>query len=299
MKKNLLTCVLLLSVLFGAAQQLPVFSLYDLHPTMHNPATAGVKGYASIGGAFRSQWSSVSGAPQTTIVFGDTYLPKVHLGLGGYLYNDVTGPTRRTGLQMAYSYIIRMQNEASFSLGIEGRLQQYSLDHSKIQQALSSNDPVLAGKESQFRGDAGFGVAYTHPRFQIGASVSQLIQSKLRFTDANGAPVEARNYRHFFAHGYYDWKVDEVTDIYPNFLAVYLPNAPFEFQGGVRVEHNHLFWYGLSLRARQSWMGSVGVRIKKKFNVGYSIDLYRNPVSVFINGSSAHEIMLRYDFLKK
>ncbi|RYY39502.1 MAG: type IX secretion system membrane protein PorP/SprF [Chitinophagaceae bacterium] len=299
MKKNLLTLVLSLSVLFGAAQQLPVFSLYDLHPTMHNPATAGVRGYGSIGGAFRTQWSSISGAPQTTLIFGNTYIPKANLGIGGYVYNDVTGPTRRTGLQMAYSYIIKMQNESKLSFGIEGRLQQYSLDHAKISNALSSTDPVLAGKESQFRGDAGFGVAFTHPRFQIGASVSQLIQSKLRFTDANAAPIEARNYRHFFAHGYYDWQVDEVTNIYPNFLAVYLPNAPVEFQGGVRVEHNHLFWYGIALRVNQSWMGSVGVKVKKKFNIGYSIDLYRKPVSVFDGGGSAHEIMLRYDFLRK
>jgi type IX secretion system PorP/SprF family membrane protein len=215
MKKKFLIGVLLLSGLFGAAQQLPVFSLYDLHPVMHNPSVAGVRGYGTLGAAFRSQWSSMPGNPQTTIIFGSTYIPKMHVGIGGYLYNDVTGPTRRTGLEMAYSYIINTKNDGKFALGIEGRLQQYFLDHSKISAALGANDPVLAGKESQFRGDAGFGISYTSPKFQVGASVSQLIQSKLRFVDGNGTNIDARDYRHFFLHGYYDITVDELAHIYP------------------------------------------------------------------------------------
>ena len=66
----------------------------------------------------------------------------------------------------------------------------------------------------------------------------------------------------------------------------------------MRVEHSQLFWWGLSLRAEQSWMLSAGVHMKKKFTVGYSFDIYNTPLSTFNRGGSAHEVLLRYDFLK-
>jgi len=100
---------LLLCVMFVAgakAQQLATASLYDQHGFLHNPATAGGAKHGMIGASYRSMWSGIDGAPQTTVVFGSAYLSKVKLGLGGYLYNDVTGPTKRACLQMPYAYHI-------------------------------------------------------------------------------------------------------------------------------------------------------------------------------------------------
>ncbi|HRF17482.1 MAG TPA: type IX secretion system membrane protein PorP/SprF, partial [Chitinophagaceae bacterium] len=220
------------------------------------------------------------------------------IGIGGYLYNDVTGPTRRTGGQMAYSYHIQMANDATFSLGLEARLQQFSLDKAKLSATLG-NDPVLASSESRFKADAGFGIAYNGKKLQVGASVSQLIQSKLDFYSGNLNPTEeGRLYRHYYLHGSYKWDVDGSTRIIPNLLFIYLPNAPLEVQGGARVEHNDVFWWGLGLRARQSWMISAGVKIQKKFTIGYCFDIFNTPLSVYDRGANGHEILLRYDFLK-
>ena len=189
----------------------------------------------------------------------------------------------------------------------EGRFQQFSIDKAKLQTTLG-NDPVLGGSANRFTGDAGFGISYTSKNLQIGASVSQLIQSKMDFYKLNlsgsaGAlperSKEARLYRHYYLHGYYKWKVDDATTIIPSTMFIYLPNAPLEFQGGARVEHNEVFWWGIAMRARQSWMLSAGVHINKKFTVGYCFDIYNTPLSVYDNGSNAHEILLRYDFLNK
>lgn len=283
----------------SAAQQLSTSSFYDMYSIMHNPATAGVQRYGMIGGSFRTQWSSIPGSPKTGLVFGSAYLPKSNIGLGGYLYSDVTGPTTRNGLQMAYAYHIALKNEASFSLGLEARVLQFSYDKAKLEGSLGSNDPVIQGNEKRIKGDAGFGVAYTTKKLQLGASVSQLIQSKLNLYEGSGNPTEeAKLYRHYYLHGYYSWNVDNVTKIIPNALFIYLPNAPSEFQGGVRVEHNNLLWYGLTWRAKQSWMISAGLRIKQKFNIGYSYDIYTTPLSVYDKGSNGQEIVLRYDFIK-
>ena len=131
--KRIYLFTLVLVAAFGAnVQQLTASSFYEMYSVLHNPATAGSMKYASIGGTFRSQWSGIPGGPQTGLIFGNTYLKKAKVGIGGYLYNDVTGPTSRNGLQMSYAYHIPMKNDASFSLGLEARVQQWSFDRSKL-----------------------------------------------------------------------------------------------------------------------------------------------------------------------
>jgi type IX secretion system PorP/SprF family membrane protein len=288
------------------SQQIATSSLYDMQGTFHNPSVAGVQKHGMIGATYRSMWDGIDGGPVTTTVFGSAYVPSVKLGIGGYLFSDVTGPTKRLGMQMAYAYHIPLKNDAVFSLGIEGRFQQFSIDKSKLQNSLGS-DPVLAGPGNRFTGDAGFGMSFTNKKFQAGVSVSQLIQSKMDFYSLSlgGSSAalpersrEARLYRHYYLHGNYKWDVDGVTTITPSALFIYLPNAPLEFQGGARVEHKDLFWWGLAWRARQSWMISAGVRIAKKFTVGYCFDIYSTPLSVYDKGSNAHEILMKYEFLK-
>jgi type IX secretion system PorP/SprF family membrane protein len=296
-----------ISAIVVSAQQIATSSMYDLQGSFHNPSVAGVQKHGVIGATYRAMWDGIDGGPRTATVFGSGYIPSIRLGLGGYVYSDVTGPTKRTGMQMAYAYHIPMKNDAVFSLGIEGRFQQFSFDRAKLQASLG-NDPVIGSTSNKVTGDAGFGMSYTSKKFQVGASVSQLIQSKMDFYQTNlgggsaalpGRTQQAQLYRHYFLHGYYIWNVDDHTTITPNAMFIYLPNAPLEFQGGARVEHNELFWWGLALRAKQSWMISAGLRINKVFTVGYCFDIYTTPLSVYDKGSNGHEILLKYDFAKK
>jgi type IX secretion system PorP/SprF family membrane protein len=281
------------------AQQLMTSSMYDQHGNIHNPATAGAQKHGVVGASYRKMWDGIAGGPQTVLVFGSGYIKSAKIGIGGYAYNDVTGPTKRTGLQTSYAYHIPLKNgDASFSIGLEARFQQFAIDKAKLQASLG-NDPVLGATDNRFKGDAGLGIAYTGKKLQIGASVSQLIQTKLDFYSGNLTRTEeARLYRHYYLHSNYIWDVDGSTKIIPNILFIYLPNAPMEFQGGARVEHKDLFWWGVALRARQSWMLSAGVKIQKKFTVGYCFDIFSSPLSVYDKGSNGHELILRYDFIK-
>jgi type IX secretion system PorP/SprF family membrane protein len=243
-------------------------------------------------------WSGIAGSPVTALVYGSTFLEKANIGVGAYLYSDVTGPTSRRGIQTSYAYHIPTNNGGTFSVGLEARFQQFAIDKAMLIDALG-NDPVMGGATNRFKGDAGLGLAYTAKKWQLGMSVSQLIQSALNFYSGSLTRIEeARLYRHFYLHGSYQWKVDANTTVTPNFLVIYLPNAPTELQAGARVEHRELFWWGLSLRARQSWMLSAGVKVQKKLMLGYSFDIYSSPLSVFDKGPNAHEVVLRYQFLK-
>lgn len=279
-------------------QQLMTSSLYDLQGNLHNPAVAGVSKKTTMGASYRSMWSGIAGSPITALVYGSTFLEKANLGVGAYLYSDVTGPTSRRGIQTSYAYHIPTNSGGTFSVGLEARFQQFAIDKAMLIDALGS-DPVMGGAANRFKGDAGVGLAYTAKKWQLGMSVSQLIQSALNFYSGSlSRTEEARLYRHFYLHGSYQWKVDANTTVTPNFLVIYLPNAPTELQAGARIEHRELFWWGLSLRARQSWMLSAGVNVQKKLMLGYSFDIYSSPLSVFDKGPNAHEVLLRYQFLK-
>ncbi len=299
MKRYIVVLVFFFSAVSSVpAQQLMTASLYDMHGNLHNPATVGANKHATIGASYRTMWDGIDGGPQTAVLFGSGYLKNAKIGLGGYFYNDVTGPTKRTGVQAAFAYHIPMKNDATFSLGLEAKFQQYSVDKAKLQESLGS-DPVLANAENRFKGDAGFGIAYNGKKFHAGISVSQLIQSKLDFYSGNLTRTEeGRLYRHYYLHSNYIFDVDGETKLIPNLLLIYLPSAPLEVQGGVRVEHHDVFWWGIALRARQSWMLSAGVKIQKKFTIGYCFDIFQTPLSVYDRGSNGHEVMLKYDFIK-
>jgi type IX secretion system PorP/SprF family membrane protein len=297
MRKYFFTMIIMVIVFQGKTQQLQTSSLYDLQGIFHNPSMAGVDG-GIFGVSYRTQWSSISGAPKTMTAFGAVALHNLKIGLGGYIYNDQTGPTSRTGISLAFAKHIETSNGGLFSLGIEAKGQQYKLDRQKLTETLGA-DPAIGASDNKFVFDAGFGVSYTGKKLQLGASVSQLVQSKLNFYTGNlSRTEEGRLYRHYFFHGSYKWNVDEATTIIPNLLVIYMPNAPTEYQGGVRVEHNDIFWWGLGYRAKQSWMLSAGIHIRKKFTIGYSFDIYETPVNVFQEGSNAHELLLRYNFSK-
>src|SRR5687768_4268033 len=259
MKKQILILLFLVCASAISAQQLQTSSLYDLQGAIHNPSLAGVQKGGMVGVSYRTQWSSISGSPKTATVFGSFELPALKIGLGGYIYNDKTGPTSRTGFALAFAKHIPTNNDGIISLGIEARGQQYSIDRAKLGATLGA-DPAIAAGDNKFVFDAGFGISYTGKKLQLGASASQLVQSKLDFYNGNLTTSEtSRLYRHYYFHGSYKWFPDVNTSITPNFLVIYLPNAPTEVQVGARVEHSELFWWGLGYRANQSFMLSAGL----------------------------------------
>jgi type IX secretion system PorP/SprF family membrane protein len=298
MRKNILIFLFLGCGVTATAQQLQTSSMYDLQGVFHNPSTAGV-GKSMVGVSYRSQWSDISGAPRTATVFGSFDLPSLKIGLGGYLYSDKTGPTSRTGVQLAFAKHIPTGNGGTFSLGIEAKGLQYSIDKAKLMQTLGADPAIGASGDNKFMFDAGFGISYTGKKLQLGASASQLVQSKLDFYTGNLTRNEKGHlYRHYYFHGSYKWNVDEATTIAPNFLVIYLPNAPTEYQFGVRAEHSEKFFWGVGYRLKQSWMLSAGFHVNKKFTIGYAFDIYQTPISVYDAGANAHEILLRYNLSK-
>jgi type IX secretion system PorP/SprF family membrane protein len=299
MKRIILNIAMLFLSYVGITQQLHIVSQYDQHRFLHNPAAAGTNGHASVGVTYRSMWAGISGGPVTQMLYGEKYFSKTRLGMGAFVYNDVTGPTKRTGIQYAINYRLPLNAEGTrrIAFGMEVRGLQYRIDKALLLEAIPG-DPVLSGGDKLVKGDAGVGVLYTDGNLNIGGAISQLVQGELRFADVLNAKERAQLYRHYYLMADYTWRTDDESKIIPSIQIIHLPAAPVDIAGGIRVVHKDVIWWGLHHRYKQSWMFNVGYIIKHKFSIGYAYDLYKTPLSIFNRGSYGHEVMLRYDFKK-
>jgi type IX secretion system PorP/SprF family membrane protein len=302
MKKiTLIACILIFTGSLAQAQQLHFMSQYLQHNSMINPAAAGMGEKNFIGISHRNQWSSFPGSPTTTMVYGDFKLTDLNAGVAGYLYQDKTGPTSRTGAQLAYSYqIISKSKKQKLGLGLELRGLQYGIDKGKLLSALGANDPALAGATSKFGIDAGAGVYYADEKLAVGVAVSQLIQSKLQLSDVPNATTSGRLYRHYNVSANY--KIDGGDGIYiiPNALFRLVQNAPSEFQAGCKLDYKDLLWVNILATYRQSYSLQFGFTVLQKLRVSYAYDAYSQVLSsAFQNGAAGHEIGLRFDLKRK
>jgi type IX secretion system PorP/SprF family membrane protein len=286
-------CVFTLSA--TQAQQLHQVSQFGLQNQLFNPGAIGYNKVATVQASYRQMWNTFPGAPKTAFVLGDTYFEKKALGVGAQIFNDVTGPISRTGINLGAAYHLKMGDDITLGFGMEAKVLQMKFDQAKLNQYIPG-DPILANTTNRTLFDAAAGAFLYGKNFTLGLSGQQLIQSKLNLT--NNVTTEGRLYRHYYLQGSYTFRPDGLSTITPNFLVKAARNAPTDVEMGARVEHNELFWWGLSYRVEQSFMLFAGLHINKKFTVGYAYEAYQTPLSLFDRGGNANEIMLRYRFLK-
>ncbi len=299
MRKIIILVALFLIIKTGFSQQLHFTSQYLQHNTMYNPSAAGISGQSMVGVSYRNQWTSFPGNPRTFMIYGDFYLKKLKSGLATYIYRDETGPTSRTGIQIAYSYHIKTGEHGRLGAGLELRALQFAIDKSKLSDALGGNDPILSGSDRKIGIDAGAGLYWTNDKLSVGAAVSQLIQSKLELANVPNSKEGGKLYRHYNFTANYKIQTGEDIFIIPNFMARVIQNSPSEFDFGAKVDYQDKIWWALNWRVKQSWSLQAGFKILNKVRLTYSYDYYQTPISFFAEGSGAHEIGLQYSFKKK
>ena len=281
------------------AQQLHFMSQFILHNSLNNPAAAGFSEHPVIGVSYRNMWSAFPGNPITMMAYGDTKWEKMKTGIASYIYKDETGPTSRTGVQLALSYHVKTGTKSQLGLGLELRGLQFAIDRAKLTEALGS-DPVLNGSANSFIMDGGAGVYYSDGRFSAGAAVSQLIQSKLNLINiVPNATERAKLYSHYNFSASYIIPTGEGTQLIPNFQSTVVPHAPSEYEFGCKVDYKDKIWWALNWRVHQFWSIQTGFKLFERLSFAYCYDFYSSPFSDYNTGNNAHEVGLRFELLHK
>lgn len=288
MKKLLYIAFFVLLAQGVLGQQLPHFSQYFMNEYVVNPAIAGRDNVFDVRTSQRHQWVGITDAPRTYTLSVNGPLVKEKMGIGGYAYTDIVGPTRRTGVQASYAYHLRLSDDIRLSLSASLGILHYALDGSKLD-LQDENDASLANAyQAEILPDAKFAAYFYTPKFYAGFTMPNLMQNRLRLYDEN--TIENRLVPHFMLLAGYKWAVSESITIEPSALLKFVNPAPLNLDVTLRVHYKNILWAGLNYRTSDSFTPVIGYTHKDFLFFGYGYDILTNNLRNYSSGS--HEFMV-------
>lgn len=296
-KIRILTVLMALLVCGSAnAQQLPQYSQYMLNDYVINPAIAGTHDYYQARSNYRYQWTGIVDAPRTYIlsVFGPH--KKKDMGFGGYIFNDVTGPTSRTALYGSYSYNIMVKQDMRLSFGLNAGLIQYKVDGTKITLHDAEEDVVFNNSMlADYLPDATFGLYFYTPQYYVGFSASQLIMSKIDFKEVDAVGINKLT-NHFHLTGGYKYNINEKFDVEPSIMLKYTSPVTPQLDINAKIIYMNNTWAGISYRTKDAVSILLGYTFEDQLYFGYSYDFTTSTLRKYSSGT--HELMFGIKFSK-
>ncbi len=288
-----LLAVLLLSALVGRAQQLPQYTQYMINSFTLNPAVAGTQPYFEACSDNRYQWVGITDAPRTYLLTFDGPITQQHIGIGGYVYTDVTGPTSRTGFTSAYSYHLEITKGLNLSMGLSVGIMQYAVNGSEINLE-EAGDPALTNvQESVLVPDLGCGFYLYGNNFYVGLAVPQIVESRLQLTQMSTPANELVT--HYYATGGYNFNLGTDFSLDPCLLAEYVYPAPVQFDFNLRLLYEKKFWIGAGYRTLDAVYAMVGYVYQNNLTFGYSYDYSINDIRNYSFGTNEIFIGIKFD----
>ncbi len=284
-------------LLYG--QQLPLFSQYMLNDYFQNPAIAGSRPAFDLISANRLQWIGITDAPRTYALSMEGPIRAKNMGVGGYLFSDVTGPSRRVGFTGSYAYHIKLTEKIKISLSVSAGVMQFAVDATKLTLANMSDYVFANGYESKVVPDLGASFyLYGLPKengtgnWWLGGYAPQIFPAKLKLFET---PVSTGTLvTHLYAMGGYKLFITDEFAAEPSFLVKMVNPAPLQIDGGLRIIYKNKIWIGGTYRTKDAMSAMVGYTYKDNLTFGYSYDITTSNLKNYSNGT--HELMIGLRF---
>ena len=279
-----------------SAQQMSLNSQYLFNEILVNPAAVGTKEYVPVQLNFRKQWNSFPGAPVTQSMSCHSSVFK-QMGIGGSIFNDVAGPSRRTGFNFSSAYHLRLDNSKNQMLGVGFGLSmtQHLIDVSKLTTYLSDDPAVTRGFNNQLVPDANVGAFYRYKnKLSVGLSAYNLVQSKrdlYHFEDALRNTMK----RMYYLYASYNFDINESFNIKTTTLVQAIETGTTQFDVTAIGTFRKMIWLGTSYRHTDAVAILAGCQIKG-FRLGYSYDITLSDIGKYSNGS--HEVFIELQLFK-
>lgn len=293
--KYLIIAVFVLGSFSLKAQQMPHYTQYMLNDYIVNPAFAGLEDYFQAKANYRYQWAGIVDAPVTYVL--SLYGPHrtKDMGYGGYIFNDVTGPTSRSGFYGSYSYIVKLKEGMNLSFGLSVGFLQYKIDGTKIDMLDIEDPSIQSTMYTAKTPDATFGTLLKGKNYYAGLSVAQLLNNKLEIYNPQTASLNKLK-SHLYILGGYKYAVNDKFTAEPSVLFKMTGPAPPSFEISAKAVYRDAVWAGLSYRSADALAVIIGYNYKDQLFFGYSYDISMSSLSPYTSGS--HEIMISARFNK-
>ena len=284
--------VLSIGVARVQGQQLPQYTQYMFNEFVINPAIAGVYNHYQIRTNHRFQWVGLADPPLTNSISFFGPHAKMDMGYGGYIYNDVTGPTSRTGFTGAYAYNIAIEGTMRLSMGISVSLMQYRIDGTQLDPKDVSDPSLLNMVSTSYMPDAGLGAYLYAEDFYVGLSMAQLLNNKIKiFENKDGLN---RLKTHINLVGGYHYPINDDWMLEPSLMIRGTAPKELSFDLTARVEWQKTIWGALAYRYHDAVSVLIGYSYEDMLIFGYSYDIGLSSIRKYNTGT--HEIMIGYRF---
>jgi type IX secretion system PorP/SprF family membrane protein len=277
------------------AQQIPLYSQYQFNQYLYNPAVAGSEAGVEARLVQRFQWVGIIDAPRTFNVNAYGPLDGQKMGVGGMVYSDITGPTRRTGFMGSFAYHLQLNDEMRLGFGLGIGFDQYVIDGTQVRLD-QSDDPALQNYlGSSYEFNTKFGVYFYGENYYAGISIPQLVPDRIHIFDSatNSAKLED----HYIVNGGYTFTLGDNFAIEPALLMRWKTPVPVQFDISVWGYYREMIWLGITYRTEDALSFGVGFDYNDMLMIGYSYDYTLSSLSSYTSGS--HEIMLGFKFNAK
>ncbi len=296
----------------ASAQQQPIYSQYMMNTYLLNPAVAGYQGITDLNLTAREQWLGYGEGPSTYAFSAQTRIlktsfrnrsrliknrvrrrrPSGRVGLGGYVFNDMNGRIRRTGLQGTYAYHIYLRDtQLSFGASLSAFQFKADVTPEDLPNPLANDPLVVMGKaNADLSPDANFGVLVSGDNYYAGISVTSLFQSSIQFGLGNSQSAY-RLVRHYYILGGYKFQ-ERRSDygIEPSAMITLTERLSWSIDLNVKGYYKQDYWVGLSFRTTGTIITMLGMNYQQ-FYFGYAFDYSYGDITSF-NNMGSHELMI-------
>lgn len=308
-KKSWLPLLLVLICFEVKAQQNAQYSQYIFNGLYINPASAGAKEDFYVHSFYRSQWTGVTGAPQSFSVAADGTINDEKVGLGILLAKDKLGAQSTLAAYANYAYRLQLGVQGQhLSFGLGAGIVQSALDGSKLIGIQDGDNIIPVGTQSTILPDARAGVLYTSDTFFAGFSADNLVAKYMNRDKSLLVPIPQP---HFYLTAGTLFSLNDDTKIKPSFLLknasgtattldvnAFLILGDRTWIGGTyRSSLNIFSKNSTSLQGSNALVAQIEIFATRKLRIGYAFDYSLTAFSGFGNGS--HEISLGIYLSKK
>ncbi len=281
------------------SQQEPQYTLYMLNPFLTNPALAGTNNYYQIRTNHRFQWTGLKDAPITNSISAYGPHSTKSMGYGGTIYNDITGPTSRTGINGVYAYNIAATPDIRVSMGLSVGIMQYKVDGTKIDLHDDTPDPALQKiLYSKMVPDASMGIYVWNSNFFAGFSALQLLNNKIKLSAEDPDPELNRLARHFYLFGGYHYEPTKDLALEPTLIIQKVVPAQYQLEFNAKVIYQRMLWGGLAFRTGDAISLVLGYTYDKYF-IGCGYDYAVSSIRQYTTGSFEFCLGVNFSSLKK
>lgn len=295
--KNSLILVFIFIATFSVAQQQPFYTHHVVNPYFINPAFAGSNG-TNVYLDYRKQWVGIQGAPEYQLLTFETPLKQKNMGIGLTISNDQHNILGSTSGMFSYSYLAKISDAQQVRLGTSIGIRQNRILFDRLQAEDMSESSLFLSNQNGTNFDANFGVNYELKKFQLGATVSQLLGSSYNYQNSyNQDDLSFSLIKHYMIVAKYEFTlIPDKLNLSPIILGRSAQGVPFQFDGNLKFDYKDFAWLNLAYKHQVGYSFAIGTVLENNLTIGYSYEMSSNEL--VNHNSGTHEVIFGFKFNK-